>query len=202
MHFRDLKDVKIGDRVQLRMPGRTVTYEVVRRSIAHPTDTWVTRLRGRPMLRLVTCWPPNYLGPAPDRLVVTALPLDEQGNLIQAGPLLVEPTAEPASPLPVAGNQERTPTADRPSNPGTASPADEPTPVLGATAFLAVPEPSTAALDLPRIGSAGATVAVLAAFGAWRSRRRLAWWFLPWVGGMGVVVLVLLAAWGGPLLGG
>jgi LPXTG-site transpeptidase (sortase) family protein len=202
MHFRNLKDVEIGDRLQLRMPGRTVTYEVVRRAIAHPTDTWVTRLRGRPMLRLVTCWPPNYLGPAPDRLVVTALPLDEHGNLIESGPRLPEPAPQPASPAPEpgAGDQEQVPSTESATTPGAEAPAEQP--VLDATAFLALPEPASATLGLPRIGSVGATVAVLAAFGAWRTRRRLAWWFLPWVGGMGVVALVLLAAWGGPLLGG
>jgi hypothetical protein len=189
-----LKDVEIGDRVQLRMPGRTVTYEVVRRAIAHPTDTWVTRLRGRPMLRLVTCWPPNYLGPAPDRLVVTALPLDRDGNLIEAGPRLPD---TPATPAPGPAEQQSPSGPDSPRSEAPAEPSS-----LDATAFLAVPEPASTGHRLPRIGSVGATVAVLAAFGAWRSRRRLAWWFLPWVGGAGVVVLVLLAAWGGPLLVG
>jgi LPXTG-site transpeptidase (sortase) family protein len=200
MHFRHLKDVEVGDRVQLRMPGRTVIYEVVRLTIAHPTDTWVTQLRGRPMLRLVTCWPPNYLGPAPDRLVVTALPLDEDGNMIETGPRLPEPATDaPATPRPEPGRADQAPAAESPASRASQSPKDQP--ALDSSAFLAVPQPASDAMALPRIGSVGATVAVLAAFGAWRSRRRLAWWFLPWVGGMGVVTLALLAAWGGPLLG-
>ncbi len=75
MHFRDLKDLQLGDRVVLKLPDRSIRYRVSGRAIADPTDTWVTKPRSDPVLRLVTCWPPTFIGPAPDRLVVSAVPV-------------------------------------------------------------------------------------------------------------------------------
>lgn len=75
MHFRDLKDLRLGDRVVLELPGRTVRYRVSGRGIADPTDAWVTNPTRDPVLRLVTCWPPAFIGPAPERLVVSAVPV-------------------------------------------------------------------------------------------------------------------------------
>ena len=54
--------------------------------------------------------------------------------------------------------------------------------------------------SLPLVGTVGTVIAVLSAFAAFRHRRRLAWWFLPWTGGLGLTALALLAAWAGPML--
>lgn len=161
-HFRSLKDVNVGDTVTLRLPSGSVVYRVTGRAIAKPDDLWVTIARGRPMLRLVTCWPPNFIGPAPDRLVVTAQPRPS-GAIGDEPPGTV---AEPRSPDLIA----------------IAAPADGLFP----------------GGSLPPIGTAGATAAALSAFGAYSTRRRLKWWFLPWTGGLGLTALILLAAWAGP----
>lgn len=162
-HFRSLKDVNVGDTVTLRLPSGSVVYRVTGRAIAKPDDRWVTIARGRPMLRLVTCWPPNFIGPAPDRLVVTAQPLK-----VPSEPLVskLPPVSEPQSSDLIA----------------LAAPADGLFP----------------GGSLPPIGTAGATAAALAAFGAYSTRRQLKWWFLPWMGGLGLTALILLAAWAGP----
>lgn len=75
MHFRSLKDVRVGDRLRLELPDRTIRYRVVGRAVAEPDDAWVTDPGRDPLLRLVTCWPPAFVGPAPERLVVTAVPV-------------------------------------------------------------------------------------------------------------------------------
>ncbi|HEX2089695.1 MAG TPA: class D sortase [Actinomycetota bacterium] len=159
MHFRNLKDLRAGDRVVLDLPGRTVRYRVSGRAIADPADAWVTKPRSDPVLRLVTCWPPTLIGPAPDRLVVSAVPVGR-----------VEPTRD-----------RRTTSVIRP---------------LSLRANDANPLSASA---LPLAGSLGASLSALAAFGAFRLKQP-AWGFLGWVGGTGLMVLALLAAWAAPSL--
>ncbi|HEX8098611.1 MAG TPA: sortase [Actinomycetota bacterium] len=112
MHFRSLKDVHAGERVVLDLPDGRIRYRIVGRAVAHPQDSWVTRARAEPVLRLVTCWPPNFIGPAPDRLIVSAVPLDgearRKGNgskSIARSVTLSATDASPFSPssLPSAG---------------------------------------------------------------------------------------------------
>ena len=161
MHFRDLKDVAKGARVTLRLPDGPVVYRVTGRRIVQPDDASVTRLVGSPVLRLVTCWPPDFIGPAPERLVVSAVP--------------VAPRARPAR-------------ASRGDGGRISS-----TVTLASAAPEAVPTE-----DQAPVGTVGAVVAGLSAYGAARSRRRLRWWFLPWMAGLGLAALMLLAAWAGP----
>jgi LPXTG-site transpeptidase (sortase) family protein len=175
MHFRSLKDVPAGARVTLRLPGRSLAYRVTGHAIVGPDARWVTASGEQPILRLVTCWPPNFIGPAPQRLVLTALPIEPAGR---------------ADPAGAAGDPGVIPAAA----PGPASPAPLGLPLsVSGTSGDIFP-----AASLPWIGSAGASLAGLAAFGAWTTRRKLLWWFLPWVGGLGLTCLVLLSAWGGP----
>jgi LPXTG-site transpeptidase (sortase) family protein len=87
MHFRDLKELRRGDRLVLNLPDRSVRYRVSGRAIADPDDAWVTKPGSDPILRLVTCWPPAFIGPAPERLVVSAIPV---------GRTAPEPPATPA----------------------------------------------------------------------------------------------------------
>ena len=73
-HFHRLDRVAIGDTVWTETNERRVAWRVVARRVVHrefrplaatPTAT----------LTLTTCWPVRYLGPAPDRLILTAVPL-------------------------------------------------------------------------------------------------------------------------------
>jgi sortase A len=72
--FRPLKDIKVGDRIELEEPGRTETYIVDRLEIVSPKDVSVLRSNGRPELTLVTCYPFYYIGSAPQRFIVHAKP--------------------------------------------------------------------------------------------------------------------------------
>ena len=170
-HFRSLKDVDVGDRVILRLPRGRQAYEVVSKRIAGPADGWVTVPRDRPVLRLVTCWPPNWIGPAPDRLVVSAVPVEA------ASPS--EPSVTKTEPREIRADDDGEPLSQALT--------------ISTTGGALFPESA-----LPAVGAIGAMIAGLAAFGAGRSGARLTWWFLPWLGGLGLTALVLLAAWAGP----
>ena len=69
--FRDLEDMKKGDRVIVRdASGRTYKYRVYERMIVDPDDVWVTKpVEGKKIISLQTCWPePSF----EKRLVVRA----------------------------------------------------------------------------------------------------------------------------------
>ena len=56
-HFRALKDLVLGDRIELAMLDRTQTYVVTGLSVVEPTDVHVLADTGEPVLTLVTCYP-------------------------------------------------------------------------------------------------------------------------------------------------
>lgn len=73
-HFSRLDDLRVGDTVwtetnQHRIGWRVAARQVVDREARALADTPTATLT------LTTCWPVRYLGPAPDRLIVTARPL-------------------------------------------------------------------------------------------------------------------------------
>jgi sortase A len=70
--FRGLKDVKLGDRIELRTLKGMDTYVVDRISIVTPDNVGVLRPRKAPSLTLVTCYPFYFIGSAPKRYVVMA----------------------------------------------------------------------------------------------------------------------------------
>lgn len=72
-HFHRLDDVRIGDLVETRTPHMAVVWRVVARQIVGK-DERVLRRSDTPKLTLTTCWPTRFLGPAPDRLILTAIP--------------------------------------------------------------------------------------------------------------------------------
>ncbi len=70
--FRGLKDVKIGDHIDIEEPGRVETYIVGRLEIVSPANVGVLRPSGGSTLTLVTCYPFYYIGSAPQRFIVHA----------------------------------------------------------------------------------------------------------------------------------
>jgi sortase A len=71
-HFRALKDLALGDQIELEMPDRTQTYVVTELSVVEPTDVQVLAETGAPVLTLVTCYPFYFVGHAPQRFIVRA----------------------------------------------------------------------------------------------------------------------------------
>jgi sortase A len=74
--FRDLERAVAGDLILVETPAGTRRYRVEAVSIVHPGVTEVLAADGRPTLTLVTCYPFDLLGPAPDRWVVRARRVD------------------------------------------------------------------------------------------------------------------------------
>jgi len=71
--FRGLKDIVLGDIVELDGAGSTKQYIVKKIQIVRPEDTSVLAPTSAPTLTLVTCFPFYYLGSAPQRYIVTAV---------------------------------------------------------------------------------------------------------------------------------
>ena len=78
--FRALKDIRVGDRIDLEEPGRVETYTVDNLRIVDLRDVSVLRSGGRPALTLVTCYPFYYIGSAPQRFIVHAVPADSNAR--------------------------------------------------------------------------------------------------------------------------
>jgi sortase A len=70
--FRGLKDIKVGDKIEIETSGHPMEYVVERVVIVDPQDVSVLQERGRPELTLVTCYPFYVLGSAPKRFIVEA----------------------------------------------------------------------------------------------------------------------------------
>ena len=71
-HFRLLKNVRQGDRIEIETAAGAFIYSVSGISIVAPSNTASLRPTGQPVLNLVTCYPFHFAGPAPQRFVVRA----------------------------------------------------------------------------------------------------------------------------------
>jgi sortase A len=76
--FRRLKDIHVGDRVELSASGARFVYAVEEIVIVPPTDVSVLRPRPQPSLTLVTCYPFYFVGDAPQRYIVHASLVDKE----------------------------------------------------------------------------------------------------------------------------
>jgi LPXTG-site transpeptidase (sortase) family protein len=71
-HFRGLRDVRIGDAVTIRTGLGSIDYVVEETWIVDPEEVWVLDPTDEPALTLVTCYPFDHPGTAPQRFVVRA----------------------------------------------------------------------------------------------------------------------------------
>jgi sortase A len=70
--FRSLKDVKVKDEVQLSTLAGNFNYEVESLRVVDPDNVGVLSPASHNVLTLVTCYPFYFVGPAPQRWIVTA----------------------------------------------------------------------------------------------------------------------------------
>ncbi len=70
--FRGLKDISVGDEVDLMMTTARTAYVVDQIEIVTPDDVRVLQPRSLPSLTLVTCYPFYFVGDAPNRFIVHA----------------------------------------------------------------------------------------------------------------------------------
>ena len=70
--FRPLRDVRLGDILRLKTPHGDFDYRVRETLIVKPQDVWVIDPTPTSMLTLISCYPFDYVGHAPERFIVRA----------------------------------------------------------------------------------------------------------------------------------
>lgn len=70
--FRGLRGIQDGDMIRFEMLDATYNYQVESTQIVAPSEVSVLKAGSHPELTLVTCYPFNYIGSAPDRFIVKA----------------------------------------------------------------------------------------------------------------------------------
>jgi sortase A len=68
--FRVLKDVKVGDAINVESLDGATRYRITELLIVEPTDVYVLAPTGTATLTLVTCYPFYFIGEAPQRYIV------------------------------------------------------------------------------------------------------------------------------------
>jgi LPXTG-site transpeptidase (sortase) family protein len=82
--FRHIGDLKMNDEILIRRNGELLKFAVTGRKIVQPTDLSVLKPTKQPTLTLITCYPIYFIGPAPERLIVTAKLVDRGPNIAPA----------------------------------------------------------------------------------------------------------------------
>jgi sortase A len=72
--LRKLEGIQAGDRVQFSTVRGTSEYVVESTEIVQPDETRVMESRGIAELTLISCYPFYFVGAAPHRFIVHALP--------------------------------------------------------------------------------------------------------------------------------
>jgi sortase A len=75
--FRELRNIRMSDRVRFIIPPRSYDYRVVSLDVVAPDETRVLEPGADEELTLVTCYPFNFIGEAPSRFVVKAVRVEE-----------------------------------------------------------------------------------------------------------------------------
>jgi len=74
--FWPLQDIERGDQIRIVLPRQTYRYRVDSIRVVDPAETSALASKGIEELTLVTCYPFQYIGPAPRRFIVSATRLD------------------------------------------------------------------------------------------------------------------------------
>jgi sortase A len=71
--FAGLRHVQLGDRITMSTGARSYTYRVSGIDVVVPSAVHVLEQTAEPVLTLITCFPFDFVGPAPMRFVVSAI---------------------------------------------------------------------------------------------------------------------------------
>ena len=85
--FRPLREVRLGDVLRLKTPHGDFDYVVRETLIVKPDALWVLDPTPVSMLTLISCYPFNYIGNAPERFIVRAerIPTDSHASTLALG---------------------------------------------------------------------------------------------------------------------
>lgn len=78
--FRPLKDIKLGDEIEVLTPTGVQEFEVSDITIVDALEVSVLDSTDTTVLTLITCYPFYYQGYAPDRYIVRAIPVGTDAN--------------------------------------------------------------------------------------------------------------------------
>ena len=70
--FRSLRGIRVGDEIRWTSPEYSGGYRVESTRIVSPSETDVLKPTDSATLTLITCYPFNFIGPAPQRFIVRA----------------------------------------------------------------------------------------------------------------------------------
>jgi sortase A len=70
--FRALRRIKLGDALEFKTADRLYRYQISKTWIVGPDDVYVLDPTPKPALTLVTCYPFEFVGHAPNRFIVRA----------------------------------------------------------------------------------------------------------------------------------
>ncbi|GAB3056798.1 class D sortase [Virgibacillus ainsalahensis] len=75
--FRRMGELEHGDILTIKLPYGEFSYEIIDTKIVDAEDRSVIVPTDEEVLTLTTCYPFSYVGSAPDRYIITALPVSE-----------------------------------------------------------------------------------------------------------------------------
>jgi LPXTG-site transpeptidase (sortase) family protein len=78
--FRPLRNIKVGDPLNLTTADRTYRYRISKTLIVGPDDVYVLNPTEQPTLTLVTCFPFEFIGHAPKRYVIQATLMGDEAR--------------------------------------------------------------------------------------------------------------------------
>lgn len=86
--FRPIRRLQTGDEIRLVTPRGTFRYRATRQLVVEPDELWVLDPSPTAALTLITCYPFDFVGPAPRRFVVHAERMVEtsEGRALSEGP--------------------------------------------------------------------------------------------------------------------
>jgi sortase A len=84
--FRDLRNIRKGDLVDVTTAFGTRSYAVESTEVVDPTEIGVEAPTSAPTLTLITCYPFNFVGNAPQRFIIRAQPAQENAAQQPAPP--------------------------------------------------------------------------------------------------------------------
>ena len=92
--FSGLAAIRDGDLIQFETLHGLYEYQVSDTEVVSPQDVGVVKAGAYPELTLITCYPFDYIGPAPDRFIVKARQISSapQQRLVEAS---VQPAPQP-----------------------------------------------------------------------------------------------------------
>ncbi|WP_047980850.1 class D sortase [Ornithinibacillus contaminans] len=74
--FRRMGELELGDILTVKLPYGSFSYEIVHTKVVDADDrTVIVPTAPNEVLTVTTCYPFNYIGDAPERYIITAMPI-------------------------------------------------------------------------------------------------------------------------------